>query len=163
MLCEGRPRHPQKQGWLSLAPGLCNGFLSWEFSVRMLRSRVLPVLKWSVEICRQDHLLLLAQHYGTPLCHQDSSVTTRICSKPCLHFIYNYALICNCCGIQQHLLSSTGDADAEVKKLMGESAQLSSSQQEAEAHLQHSKEAIQELQAALRNAQVRIALNGMLY
>jgi len=88
---------------------------------------------------------------------------TRICSKPCLHFIYNYALICNCCGIQQHLLSSTGDADAEVKKLMGESAQLSSSQQEAEAHLQHSKEAIQELQAALRNAQVRIALNGMLY
>ncbi len=56
------------------------------------------------------------------------------------------------------MLGSTGDADAEVKKLMGESAQLSSSQQEAEAHLQHSKEAIQELQAALRNAQVRIAV-----
>ena len=37
---------------------------------------------------------------------------------------------------------------------MGESAQLTSSQQEAEDHLQQSRQAIQDLQAALRNAQV---------
>ena len=60
-------------------------------------------------------------------------------------------------------LVQSGDADAEVKKLMGESAQLSSSRQEAEAHLQHSKEAIQQLHAALKNAQVGVAVSGMLY
>ena len=37
---------------------------------------------------------------------------------------------------------------------MGESAELTSSQQEAEDHLQQSRQAIQDLQAALRNAQV---------
>ena len=37
---------------------------------------------------------------------------------------------------------------------MGESAELTLSQQEAEAHLQRSRHAIHELQAALRNAQV---------
>ena len=47
-----------------------------------------------------------------------------------------------------------GDADAEVKRLMGESADLNSAQQEAEAHLSQSKQTIQELQAALKAAQV---------
>ncbi|DBA94998.1 TPA: hypothetical protein ACH3X1_002520 [Trebouxia sp. C0004] len=59
------------------------------------------------------------------------------------------------------VMRATGDADAEVKKLMGESAQLSSCQQEAEAHLQQSKAAIQELQAALRNAQAAMATDRL--
>ncbi|DBA85365.1 TPA: hypothetical protein ACH3X2_006045 [Trebouxia sp. C0005] len=59
------------------------------------------------------------------------------------------------------VMRATGDADAEVKKLMGETAQLSSSQQEAEAHLQHSKEAIQELKAALKNAQAAMATDRL--
>ena len=37
---------------------------------------------------------------------------------------------------------------------MGESAELNSAQQEAEAHLDQSKQTIHELQAALKNAQV---------
>ena len=49
----------------------------------------------------------------------------------------------------------SGDADAEVKKLMSESAGLNSAQQEAEAHLKKSKQTIQELQSALQAAQVR--------
>ena len=39
---------------------------------------------------------------------------------------------------------------------MGESAELNSAQQEAEAHLDQSKQTIHELQAALKNAQVRL-------
>ena len=52
-------------------------------------------------------------------------------------------------------LVHAGDADAEVKRLMGESAELNSAQQEAEAHLSQSKHTIQELQSALQAAQVR--------
>lgn len=48
----------------------------------------------------------------------------------------------------------SGDADAEVKRLMGESAELNSAQQEAAAQLGQSKQIIQELQAALKSAQV---------
>lgn len=59
------------------------------------------------------------------------------------------------------VMRATGDADAEVKKLMGESAQLSCSQQEAEADLQHSKEAIQQLHAALKNAQAAMATDRL--
>ena len=52
----------------------------------------------------------------------------------------------------------SGDADAEVKRLMGESAELNSAQQEAEAHLKQSQQTIQELQAALKSAQVCLLL-----
>lgn len=48
-----------------------------------------------------------------------------------------------------------GDADAEVRRLMTESAELNSAQQEAEAHLKQSRQTIQELQAALKTAQVQ--------
>ena len=48
----------------------------------------------------------------------------------------------------------SGDADAEVKRLMSESAELNSAQHEAEAHLKKSKQTIQELQSALQAAQV---------
>lgn len=48
----------------------------------------------------------------------------------------------------------SGDADAEVRRLMSESAELNSAQQEAEAHLKQSRQTIQELQAALKTAQV---------
>ena len=48
----------------------------------------------------------------------------------------------------------SGDADAEVKRLLGESAELNSAQQEAEAQLGQSRQIIQELQAALKSAQV---------
>lgn len=51
-------------------------------------------------------------------------------------------------------IALSGDADAEVKRLMGESAELTSAQQEAEAQLGQSKQIIQELQAALKSAQV---------
>ena len=54
--------------------------------------------------------------------------------------------------VNKHVQS--GDADAEVKRLMGESAELNSAQQEAEAHLRQSKHTIQELQSALQAAQV---------
>ena len=50
--------------------------------------------------------------------------------------------------------AAAGDADAEVKRLMTESVVLSSAQQETEAHLQQSQQTINELQAALRTAQV---------
>ena len=47
-----------------------------------------------------------------------------------------------------------GDADAEVKRLMTESAEMTSAQKEAEAHLQQSQRTIDDLQAVLRTAQV---------
>ena len=47
-----------------------------------------------------------------------------------------------------------GDADAEVKRLMTESAELTSAQKEAEVHLQQSQQTIDDLQAVLRTAQV---------
>ena len=62
---------------------------------------------------------------------------------------------CPICQVRDVLHLIAGDADAEVKKLLGESAQLTSSQQEAEAELLQSQQTIQELQAALKNAQVQ--------
>ncbi|KAL3163383.1 hypothetical protein ABBQ32_009768 [Trebouxia sp. C0010 RCD-2024] len=59
------------------------------------------------------------------------------------------------------VMRATGDADAEVKRLMGESAELNSAQQEAAAQLGQSKQIIQELQAALKSAQAAMVTDRL--
>ena len=89
-------------------------------------------------------------------------ILAAICPDECLqlfasssalipnHYVYNS----RSCLSSFSILVHSGDADAEVKRLMAESANLNSAQQEAEAHLSQSKQTIQELQAALKAAQV---------